>query len=150
DDEKEEPQWANDDYFVDFGFDAFVFDVVDDVENTNARSFFSSDLGKVGVAWHNPALFGVFFVSKDFFIRKERDNLKRRDCLRVNVTFVGNHSRTSNLAGEEEARDVHVSNISFADSFAGNFSVNKMTGFEDGVNFKLTVFRNCRWRRRAS
>ena len=75
-DEEEKPEGADDDDFVDFAFDAFVFDVVDDVEDADAGGFFPYDFRYRCIAWHNPAFFRIFFISKNFFVGEERKDLE--------------------------------------------------------------------------
>ena len=76
DDEEEEPEGADDDDFVYLALDAFVFDVVNDVEDADAGGFFPYDFRYRCIAWHNPAFFRIFFISKNFFVGEERKDLE--------------------------------------------------------------------------
>ena len=133
-DEEEEPERADDDDFVDFRLNAFVFDVIDDVEDAEAGSFRPGDAGVVGIAGHNPEGFGVFFVGEDFFVGEKWVDLEGLGGGGVNVAFVGDGRMASNVAGEEEARNTDVGNVASADGFAGDFGVDEVDRFKDFVD----------------
>ena len=97
DDNEEEPKRADDDIFVHRAFYTFVFYIIDDVEDADARSAVPSDAGKVGVAWHNPEGLRVFFVGEDFFTRKERKDLEGLSGGGVDVALVGDGGMTGDF-----------------------------------------------------
>ena len=134
DDEEEEPERADDDDFVHLAFYAFVFDIVDDVEDADAGGFAPGDAGVVGVAGHDPEGFGVFFVGEDFFVGEKWVDLEGLGGGGVNVTFVGDGRMASNIAGEEEARNTDVGDVASADGFAGDFGVDEVDRFKDFVD----------------
>lgn len=135
-DEEEEPERANDDYFIYLALYAFVFYIIDDVEDADAGSFFPSDLGKVSVAWHNPADFRVFFIGKNFFAGEERVNLEDLSVSGVDIAFIRDGGGTVNIAREEEAWDIDIGDISLSDRFASHFGVDEVAHLKDFVNTK--------------
>ena len=97
-DEEEEPEGADDNDFVDFRLNAFVFYIVNDVEDADGGSFVPWDGRIGGISWHDPGSFGIFFVGVDFFFGEKREDLESVRSLGVDVTFVCNGGATCNVA----------------------------------------------------
>ena len=73
--QEEEPEGADDNDFIDVAVYTLIFHIIDDMEDADAGGFFPTNFRKSRVAWHNPTLLWVFFVSEDLFVGKKRKNL---------------------------------------------------------------------------
>ena len=128
-DEEEEPEWADDDHLVHLALYAFVFDIVDDMEDADRWRVFPSSIGNFSCVWHDEASLWIFFIGIDFFVGEEWKNLESVGGARVNVAEILDFSGAGDIAREEEALHINLANIAFADGFSSNVGVDEVRDF---------------------
>ena len=139
-DDDEKPNRTDNDDFFDFVLNAFKFDYVVDAENTDRRGAIPSDAREAaGFRHDNVIILGILFVSEEFLIAKEWEDLQSVFDGGVNVTEISDCGATGDFAREEKAWDVKRLDFALTNGFTGNFGVDDMGHFVDVPEARAAV-----------